>query len=85
MLAHSLRKQRALTLQRKLVFTDLLFAGVDAVTLARYANAVFQVCQGMLEAESTAPQLVPPLLEVVMQVVLKLDVDVAVLMYQIVW
>jgi hypothetical protein len=43
-------------------------AGVDAVTLSRYANAVFGVCQGLLEDEGTAPQLVPPLLEVVMQV-----------------
>lgn len=42
-------------------------AGVDAVTLARYANAVFEACQGLLEAEATSPQLVPPLLEVVMQ------------------
>ncbi|GAB4817948.1 hypothetical protein N2152v2_004994 [Parachlorella kessleri] len=42
-------------------------SGVDAVTLARYANAVFEVCQGLLEDEGTSPQLVAPLLEVVMQ------------------
>jgi len=41
---------------------------VDAVTLARYANAVFEVCQRLLEEEGTLPQLVAPLLEVVMQV-----------------
>lgn len=36
--------------------------------LARYANAVFEICQSFLEEEGTSPQLLPPLLEVVMQV-----------------
>ena len=42
-------------------------AGVDGVTLARYANAVFAACQGLLEAEDTPPAALPPLLAVLQQ------------------
>lgn len=41
--------------------------GVDAVTLARYANAVLGACQTLLEDEATPSALLPPLLAVVQQ------------------
>ena len=46
-----------------------MLPGVDALTLSRYANAVLEACQGLLEDEATPPQLVQPLLEVVVQVI----------------
>eukprot|EP00887_Chlorella_sp_A99_P005628 scaffold1.g5628.t1 len=38
-------------------------AGVDPVTLARYANAVLSACQAILEDEALTPEGLPPLLE----------------------
>lgn len=39
-------------------------AGVDAVTLARYSNAVLGAAQGLLEGEQTPPPALLPLLAV---------------------
>lgn len=39
-------------------------AGVDATTLARYANAVLAACQALLEDEAAPPAALPPLLAV---------------------
>jgi hypothetical protein len=44
-----------------------LAAGVDGVTLARYANAVLAACQSLLEDEGTPPAALPPLLAAVQQ------------------
>ena len=45
----------------------LLCAGVDAVTLARYANVVLGACQALLEDEGTPPAAVPALLATLQQ------------------
>lgn len=42
-------------------------AGVDAVTLARYANAVLGAVQALLEDEATPPMVLPPLLGALQQ------------------
>jgi hypothetical protein len=42
-------------------------AGVDALTLARYANAVLAGCQALLEDEAAPPAALPPLLAVLQQ------------------
>ncbi|KAK9805272.1 hypothetical protein WJX72_010214 [[Myrmecia] bisecta] len=43
-------------------------AAVDDKTLARYAYAVVDVCQQLLESEATSVHILPPLFAVVMQV-----------------
>jgi hypothetical protein len=40
---------------------------VDAVTLARYANAVMAACQALLEDDATPPSLLPALLATLQQ------------------
>jgi hypothetical protein len=40
---------------------------VDALTLARYANAVLAGCQALLEDEAAPPAALPPLLAVLQQ------------------
>lgn len=42
-------------------------AGVDAVTLTRYANAVLAACQALLEDEGTPPAAVTALLATMQQ------------------
>lgn len=41
---------------------------VDEVTLARWAHAVLDACQGLLDAEDTSVHLLAPILGVVVQV-----------------
>ena len=43
-------------------------AAVDEVTLARWATAVLDACQGLLDAEDTSVHLLAPILGVVVQV-----------------
>lgn len=44
-------------------------AAVDEVTLARWATAVLDACQGLLDAEETSVHLLAPILGVVVQVI----------------